>query len=379
MIVLNGKHNHAKIMIDHVDEATQTQIMGFLGHPAFGDGKPIVIMPDCHAGIGAVVGFTMPVGEHVIPNIIGVDLGCGVNAYNLGPMGVDFPKFDAFIRANIPSGKNVRDRESSLGGTLDENLQDNLYRVCTEIEENHPRTLYSVGTLGGGNHFIELAHDSKENIWLVIHSGSRHFGLAVAQYHQAKAKELMVKMFHGASAYHGLEFLPMDLGGREYLRDMHVAMQFAEANRWAMAEKIVQFYFGKYMYEVPCVCSMHNFVGRDGIIRKGAISAHVDEEVIIPLNMRDGSIIGVGRGNVKWNCSAPHGAGRLMSRRKAKDNLDLAEFAKEMTGIWSSCVSEKTLDEAPMAYKDAGDILDVISDTVEVTEFLEPIYNFKAS
>lgn len=379
MIVLNGKYNHAKVMIDHVDEATQSQIIGFLNHPAFGGGRPIVIMPDCHAGVGAVIGFTMPLGEHVIPSVVGVDIGCGVYAYRLGEVSVDFADFDAYIRRTIPSGASVHDHRTTMVEFLNDNLDKAIQETCNRIDENYPRTQYSVGTLGGGNHFLELAQASDGAIWFAVHTGSRHFGLAVANYHQNKAKELMKKMFHGASAYRGLEFLPMDLGGTEYLDDMHVAQDFAHVNRQAIAHAIVEGYFELDLDAAQSVQSVHNFIGGDGIIRKGAIAAREGMDVIIPLNMRDGSILARGLGNESWNYSAPHGAGRLLSRRGAKESLSLEEFTSEMRGIWSSCVSEKTLDESPMAYKDGKDILGAIGDTVQVIDFLKPIYNFKAS
>jgi len=377
MIVLNGKYNHAKVMIDHVDAATQTQIIGFLNHPAFAK-KPIVIMPDCHAGAGAVVGFTMPLGEHIIPNIVGVDIGCGVYANRLGSVQVDFAAFDAYIREHIPSGHAVHTQKTAVADILPQVLREEIEEVCYRIGENYERTLYSVGTLGGGNHFIELNTDTNGDIWVVVHSGSRHFGLAVANYHQARAKELMIKMFHGASAYNGLEFLPLDIGGAEYLKDMRIAQQFAKFNRFAMMLSLVNGYFDVIPPGSCEVSSVHNYIGDDDIIRKGAISAEADQRVIIPLNMRDGAILGVGLGNASWNNSAPHGAGRKFSRRRAKDELSLKEYAKEMDGIWSSCISEKTLDESPMAYKDTSDVLDNIAETVKITDKLIPIYNFKA-
>ena len=378
MIVLNGKHNHARIMIDHVDEATQSQIINFLNHPAFAK-SPIVIMPDCHAGKGAVIGFTMPLREHVIPNVVGVDIGCGVYTYNLGKLKVKFREFDHFIKENIPSGHNVHTSDTMRIRMVENRLITQIREVCTNIDEDFERTLWSFGTLGGGNHYIELNEDKDKNIWLSIHSGSRHFGLAVANFHQKKAKQLMLKMFHGASAYNGLEFLPMDHGGEAYLKDMCVAQLLTQVNREVMAKVLVEEFFKLNFSSLEKVLSVHNYIGDDNIIRKGAISAREGERVVIPLNMRDGAIIGVGKGSSKWNFSAPHGAGRKYSRKKAKEKFTLKKFEEEMKGVWSSCVKAKTLDESPMAYKDAGKIIDSIDETVEVKDIIKPIYNFKAT
>jgi RNA-splicing ligase RtcB len=256
---------------------------------------------------------------------------------------------------------------------------EQVNEVCKNIGEDFDRTLWSFGTLGGGNHYIELNQDQDENVWLSIHSGSRHFGLAVANFHQKKAKELMLKMFHGASAYNGLEFLPMDLGGEAYMIDMRVAQKLAHVNREIMAKVLIEEYFKLDFPSLEKVLSVHNYIGDDDIIRKGAISAREGERVIIPLNMRDGAIIGVGKGSRKWNFSAPHGAGRKYSRKKAKEKFTLKKFEAEMKGIWSSCVKAKTLDESPMAYKDASEIIDSIDETVEVQDIIKPIYNFKAT
>jgi len=321
----------------------------------------------------------MPLRDHVIPSIVGVDIGCGVYTYNLGPINVKFEEFDQFIRENIPNGMHVRTSDTTLIKLVDERLATTVKDVCSIIGEDIARTFLSFGTLGGGNHYIELNKDQNKNIWLSIHSGSRHFGLAVATFHQKRAKELMRKMFHGASAYNGLEFLPMDLGGAGYLIDMRVAQDFADVNRELMAKTLIEGFFHQDFKVIESIKSVHNYIGEDKIIRKGAISAREGERLIIPLNMRDGAIIGVGKGSSKWNFSAPHGAGRKYSRKKAKENFTLEEFEKEMNGIWSSCVKAKTLDESPMAYKDASDILDNIGETVDVQEIIKPIYNFKAS
>lgn len=376
MFVLKGKYTAARIMIDYIEETATTQIYKVLNHPAF-KGTSIAIMPDAHAGAGCVIGYTQTMNDYVVANLVGVDIGCGVYAYNLGQREVDFGKFDRLIRENIPSGFSVREKQEYLK-LIPTKLISEIDRVCGDIGESSDNTIQSIGTLGGGNHYIELNKDPDENVWLCIHSGSRHFGLAVAQYHQNKAKELMIKMFHGASAYKELEFLPMNLGGAAYIRDMKVAQWMADENRKLMAHIMLDDFFDMDD-ALEYIRSVHNYIGDDNIIRKGAISANEGERLIIPLNMRDGAIVGTGKGSKKWNNSAPHGAGRNMSRSSARKKFTLEEFKEEMEGIWSSCIKTKTIDESPMAYKDASDILDNIDETVDVEFVMKPIYNFKAT
>lgn len=378
MLVYKGKYNYTKVMIDKIDETTVSQIYTFLNHPAFKD-MQIRIMPDCHAGTGAVIGFTATMNEYIIPNIVGVDIGCGVVAYNLGKIDVDFEELDNFIRENIPSGFNVYDKPLEELEAVS-NLVQNIEYIANQIDTiDYTRTLCSLGTLGGGNHFIELNRDPDDNVWLTIHTGSRKFGLDIANYHQKKAQELMKTMFHGASSFKKLEFLPIKIGGEDYLRDMRVAQEFANTNRNLIAYKIIYEFFNlkDINYRIR---SIHNYINfNDNIIRKGAISAHKGEKVIIPLNMRDGTIIGTGKGNKDWNFSAPHGAGRILSRKKAKEELTIEEFEKEMKDVWTSCVQQSTLDESPMAYKDKNIILDTIGETVDIDFIMKPIYNFKAT
>jgi RNA-splicing ligase RtcB len=376
MLTYTGKHNSANVMIDDIDETTVTQIYSFLNHPAFGN-TYIAIMPDCHAGAGAVIGYTAKMNSYVIPNVVGVDIGCGIEAFNLGQIEVDFAKLDVFIRENIPSGFHIRDNEIQIDGVLRNNIQKVC--ICCGMKANIDRVLRSIGTLGGGNHFIELDKDAKNNLWLIVHSGSRKFGLDTAVSHQQRAKELMIEMFLGASAYKDLEFLPIDKGGQQYLDDMKVAQEYAAVNRYHMARIIIEEFFKQEYSKLESVKSVHNYINfSDNILRKGAISAHEGERVIIPLNMRDGTIIGTGKGSAKWNMSAPHGAGRIYSRSRAKRELQLDEFQKEMVGVWSSCVSKDTLDESPMAYKDKQKIIDAIGESVTIDFIMKPVYNFKA-
>ena len=374
MIELQGKYNTAKVYNDHVEEQAIGQIISFLNHEAFKDGN-IAIMPDVHFGKGAVIGFTAPTSGKVIPNVIGVDIGCGVTAFKLGPrnhVGEDFQKLDDYIRSHIPNGFNVHEdwRELTVFDRfVDDDFKKSILEVCASTSQDGNRVLNSLGTLGGGNHFIEVNKDKDDNLWLTIHSGSRNFGLQIAQFHQGKAIEAMGKMG-------GLEYLEGDLADA-YIHDMKVAQKYAEINRQMMGWLI---YKKHYKVKDPqIVSSVHNYINfEDNIVRKGAISAHEGERVIIPLNMRDGSILGTGKGNVDWNNSAPHGAGRLMSRGEAKRTISLEKFQHSMKGIWSSCVKKSTLDESPMAYKKAEDIIGYLDPTVTVDDIIKPVYNFKA-
>jgi RNA-splicing ligase RtcB len=378
-------------MIDEVDEATMSQIYTFLNHPAFAH-TYIAIMPDCHAGAGAVIGFTSKLNEYIIPNVVGVDIGCGIEAFKLvGIKEIDFDKLDKFIRKHIPSGF------SRHGRPLDRNWENfSRYRSCINkinnisdiTEQNFDDVHCQLQTLGGGNHFIEIDKDEEGNFWLVIHTGSRNFGLKVAKFYQDKACKLMDKMLIKDNVK-GLEYLPFGYGGGEYLDAMDVAQEFARTNRELIAAKILEDFFDIHIRPeglhkvssdgVEIIRSVHNYINlADGIIRKGAISAHVGEKLLIPLNMRDGIIFGTGKGNSKWNFSAPHGAGRIYSRSQAKKELSFDEFKETMEGIWSSCISESTLDESPMAYKDGSAIVGSVDETTTIDFIAKPVYNFKA-
>jgi tRNA-splicing ligase RtcB len=333
-------------------------------------------MPDVHMGKGSVVGFTMTFNSFINPHVIGVDIGCGVAAYKIGQKTVDLEEFDQFIHRTIPSG-------SSVHKTLKKKIVKENHTLGTLIgkvaPQEHKRILFSIGTLGGGNHFIELDRDEEDNIWLVIHSGSRNLGLQVCHYHQRKAKEAVKKEFSGAGAYHGMEYMRLDEGGEEYLHDMQIAQEYAEQNRNAMAQLILEEFFTLCFSQCEVISSIHNYCNfDDNIIRKGAIAAHRDQKVIIPLNMRDGCLIATGKGNRAWNSSAPHGAGRLLRRSETRSMISLQEYRETMQGIFSSCITEKTIDESPQAYKDADEIIGAIEETVTPEYTMKPIYNFKA-
>ncbi len=422
-ININGKYSEALIYSDNVEQDTLSQIYKITCHPATIKAD-IRIMPDVHLGAGICIGFTAKLTDKVVPNWIGVDIGCGVITYNLGKIDIDYQSLDNFIRNNIPSGRKVRNKRYK-------NLDDVVYMIrekdhtfspykefmhtfedlVKKLEEDFHRTVNSLGTLGGGNHFIEIDRDQSGNNWLTIHSGSRHFGLKVAKYHQNKAKkfieskrknygkliaserrkkgeqnvdtELIKRYETERKEYIGIPsdsaFLPLQEGGDLYLKDMKTAQEYAKINRRVMAKHIIEDYLGLNMKDLEEIESVHNYINfKDNIIRKGAISAYKNEKVIIPLNMRDGLIVGSGKSNKDWNYSAPHGAGRVYSRSKARKTLSLEEFRKEMDGIWTSSISHSTIDESPMAYKDAGEIITHLKQTVDIETIMVPVYNFKA-
>ena len=367
MYEIKAQYGEAKVFAAELDEVSTSQIYGILNHP-ISENASTAIMPDAHAGAGCVIGYTAKINHMIIPNLIGVDIGCGVLTVELGKIDIDYEELDKFIRANIPSGMKVRDNVSDF--LLDE-WKNNLEYICKEQDQDLDRVLRSLGTLGGGNHFIEIDEAEDGTKWLTVHSGSRNFGLKVANFHQKIAKGIHARQDK-------LDYLEGEKASK-YLQDMGSAQAYATENRMIMALTINRDFFGNKDIGKR-IESVHNYISfDDNVVRKGAISAHKGEEVVIPWNMRDGIIIGVGKGNADWNNSAPHGAGRNFSRTKAKEIFTLKEFQKSMEGIWTSCVHKSTLDESPMAYKDHEVVERLIADTVEVKMKLKPIYNFKAS
>jgi tRNA-splicing ligase RtcB len=368
---IQGKYNTAVIFNDNVDTESYSQILDFCNQEIFRDAL-IRIMPDVHAGKGCVIGYTANLTDKVIPNLIGLDIGCGILCTNLGKFSPSFDRLDKFIIKNIPYGfeRNKSVRKDDFETEFTQELEE----ACDQLEIKFSEHLKGVGSLGGGNHFIEVAEDSKKNKWLLIHSGSRNFGLQVATWHQDKAISINNKKGTGIAKH----FAYLDGKEREdYIRHMKLAQWYARLNRKEMTRRILEFFGTREFAEQ--FESVHNYINFDDkIIRKGAISAHEGEKMIIPLNMRDGSLIATGKGNREWNYSAPHGAGRRLSRNQAKKQIDLAEFRKSMKNVWTSTVSEKTKDEAPQAYKPKGEILQYIPDSVEVVDNLKPLYNFKA-
>lgn len=394
-----------KIFASTVEPEVHGQIYRLMSVGAFRDAK-IRIMPDTHTGVGCVIGFTANLGDKVVPNLVGVDIGCGMLVQCLGHVDTDLPALDRFIREHIPAGKSVNE----VQGTRVEfpELEDmRMYRHLRNI--THLQS--SIGSLGGGNHFIELDKDSAGNVYLVIHSGSRNLGQQVCKYYQKLAIEQCNK--HSADIsreikatiaqlkaegrqkesskaikeikekYGCMDRVPADLcylTGElrdDYLHDMAICQEFARRNREEIARRIFKHigWAGEWGFH-----TVHNYIDfTDNIIRKGAIRCRREEMVIIPLNMRDGSILAKGRGNEDWNCSGPHGAGRLMSRSKAKESISMKEFKDSMKGIYTTSVNKNTIDESPMAYKDSNEIINAIKDTVDIVDIIKPIYNFKAS
>ncbi len=393
-MIIVGKNKF--IMTDHRQENAIEQLRTIVDHPSFKHEK-VRVMPDYHMGAGVVIGFTSSYSNSIIPNVVGVDIGCGVVTYPLEAIDIDFSELDADLRKRIPLGFNhqkdhsvfekhvhfcqdwLRDYEP---GAFQEGFQESIREFFPGAPEPNFRDIrLQLGTLGGGNHFIEVEEDNQGKRYLSIHSGSRNFGLRVADAWQRVAKQLM-KTFH-VQVPRDLEFLPMDFGGREYVCHMLLAQHFAQVNRRMMLAEALEV-LGLEVREDQIIESVHNYIDVDKkIIRKGAIEADPGKRLVIPLNMRDGIILGRGSANQhtldNWNHSAPHGAGRIMSRRQAHKKLSLEDFEKSMEGIWSSSVSQETLDEAPMVYKDPEHILADIAPVVEVEEVIKPIYSLKSS
>lgn len=390
-----------KIFTDNIEPEALSQIYALLAQPAF-SGAKVRIMPDVHAGAGCVIGFTADLGDKVIPNVVGVDLGCGMRVVEFGKVNIDLAALDAFIHENIPAGFEVNDKPQVPAKVL--SLLMPLH--CLSQLSGLDRIRCGVGSLGGGNHFIEIDEDEEGNKYLVIHTGSRNLGKQVAEIYQnmaikhcreevkplieSKISELkaagrqseipaaIAKIY----ADHKDMSVPKDLcflegDGRErYLHDMRICQKYAVLNREVIASKITSFLGLKPIAEWE---SVHNYIDDSNMVRKGAIAAHKGQKVIIPLNMRDGSIIGIGLGNPEWNESGPHGAGRIMSRSQAKASVSMDDFRDSMKDIYTTTVSESTIDEAPMVYKNPTEIIEAIGDTVRIAKIIKPVYNFKAS
>lgn len=401
---VNGKYNTAKVYTDVIDEKSLQQIKT-LCDQEFTSGAKIRLMPDVHAGAGCTIGTTMTIKDKIVPNLVGVDIGCGmetlcIKADSEVSRNFNGAELDKIIRMNIPSGFNIRKFPHAF---VEQVEWDNI-----KGHYNKKRAWLSLGTLGGGNHFIEADRDDEGNLYIVVHSGSRHAGLEIADYYQEQAW----KQINGnseADCKHLIDQLksegreneiqgrlaelkaqvstnvPKDLAyvsGElfdDYINDMRIMQHFAMLNRKAMIQSIS---IGLHIKEADIIdqfTTIHNYIDTENmILRKGAVSAQNGEKFLIPINMRDGSLICIGKGNEDWNCSAPHGAGRVMSRSKAKKELSLEEFKAEMSGIWSSTVNLDTIDEAPMAYKTMDDIVANIAPTAEIQKVIKPIYNYKA-
>lgn len=402
---LQGKYNNAKVFTDNLEGGAREQILELLDQD-FIENSKVRIMPDVHQGMGCVIGFTADMGDKVIPNIVGVDIGCGMLTVYLGNIDISLQTLDQIINSKIPSGRFTHDKR--------EFKFDKLFDLhCFRDLKKTKRLERSIGTLGGGNHFIELGLDKNNSKWMIIHSGSRNLGKQVAEIYQ----QLAIDLCSGKEEYfaqreeiisqykaenrkkdikNALDRLKAQYAHQEpkypkalcyltgeyrkkYLHDMAICQEYASLNREAMANIILTSLFSKSIEDFEYFETIHNYINfKDNIIRKGAISAYQGERVLIPINMRDGSILAVGKGNPEWNYSAPHGAGRLMSRNVARGNISLEDFKESMEGIYSTSVSKSTIDEAPFAYKPMEEILNNIGDTVDVIDIIKPIYNFKA-
>ena len=399
MIEIKGKYNTAKIFTDDIEEAAYKQVLNLMNQK-FSEGSSFAIMPDCHAGAGCVIGLTMKIVDKVVPNLVGVDIGCGMLVVKVDKsFNFDLPKVDRIWHKEIPSGMKHRSTKHKFADMA--KIEDILAPI------NVDKLKLSIGTLGGGNHFGEIDVDDEGNHYIVIHSGSRHLGIEVCKhyqrlaikYHKDKKKpdisvieqlkkegrqseiEAVLKANKDA-----LPSIPDELAYLEgqhledYLHDMKIAQEYAIWNREAMMEVLLGgLGIGKDAI-LEKFCTIHNYIDIENrILRKGSISLQRDEVAIIPMNMRDGSLIVRGKGNPEWNFSGPHGAGRLMSRSKAKESLNIDDFKKSMAGIYTTCVDKATIDESPMAYKPMDEIIRNIDATAEIVKTSKPIYNFKAS
>ncbi|MGX2947190.1 RtcB family protein [Enterococcus alishanensis] len=392
-MIIRGKYNTAKVFTENVEDTAKLQINEMMNHD-FVSGEQIRIMPDVHAGKGSTIGTTMTINNgKVVPNLVGVDIGCGISVYEVeSTENFNWEKLDKVINNYVPSGKNVRNSVLNANKINFNELSFPLH--------NENRVQLSRGTLGGGNHFIEISKSS-DKYFLLIHSGSRNLGVQVAKYHQDKAiayhksntfdrKELIEKLkaqgrereieselakIKPVAFNKELAYLEGDLLS-DYFNDMRIAQNFAINNRSSMAQVIIEEMGWKC---IDSFDSIHNYIDIENkVLRKGATDARKGVRLVIPLNMRDGAIIAKGKGNPDWNYSAPHGAGRVMSRKRAKELVNLKEFKDSMKGIYSTSVVESTLDESPFAYKEAQEIVDNIHDTVEILDVIKPVYNFKA-
>lgn len=403
-IEITGKYNTAKVFTNELDELSREQIETFCNQQ-FTEGSKIRLMPDVHAGAGCTIGTTMTINDKIVPNLVGVDIGCGmetvvINSETKEAKDFDPVRIDKIINEQIPGGMNIRDTEHEFVNKID---IDSIR--CPAIDKNRARK--SIGTLGGGNHFIEANRDKKNNLYIVVHSGSRHLGTEIAEYYQEQAWQqlngnkkvdiekiiLQLKTEGREKEIQGtvsklksqvITTIPKELAYvneelfDNYIHDMKITQAFALINRKAMMQIILD---GLEIKEVSEQFStIHNYLDTEQmILRKGAVSAKKGEKLIIPINMRDGSLICEGLGNSDWNFSAPHGAGRIMSRKKAFASLKMEDYKNAMQGIYSTSVSEHTLDESPMAYKSMDNILAHIKETAKVLHIIKPVYNFKAA
>lgn len=401
MIEISGQYNMAVCFTDEIDERAAQQIKSVCDQTEFAESK-IRIMPDVHAGMGCSIGTTMTITDKIVPGMVGVDIGCGMETVQIAETEINFEELDELIRREIPCGFHIRKLHHPLNYEID------LEELRCAGFVNLDRARKSIGTLGGGNHFIEVDKDEEGRLFIVVHSGSRHIGNEVAKYYQEEAYRAlggsskaqiaqMIKQLKDEKRQKEIESeikrvkaeskdnvsIPKDLAYvtgelfEDYIHDMKLIQRFAVLNRKAMMDVILT---GMKLTRADEFTTIHNYIDTEEmILRKGAVSAKEGEMLLIPINMRDGSLICIGKGNDDWNSSAPHGAGRLMSRTKARRELSMDEYRAEMSGVFTTCVVNDTLDEAPMAYKSKDDIVRFIGPTVEVKNSIIPVYNFKAA
>ncbi len=396
--IVNGTYNQAKVFTDVVEDEALAQIKTLCDQP-FTQGASIRIMPDVHAGAGCTIGTTMTIRDSVVPNLVGVDIGCGMEVLKVKNKFIEVQKLDKLVRASIPAGFHIRGKAHPFAEQID------LSELYCAGQVDIGKAYRSMGTLGGGNHFIEADKDEDGGIYLVIHSGSRHLGVEVATYYQnlawkslhsvpqdeirrliaqykadGRESEIQAALETLAAGVStdipkALAYVSGDLF-TAYLHDMKIVQRFALLNRKAMMDELIR---GMKLKTDGQFTTIHNYIDTDHmILRKGAVSAQAGEQLIIPINMRDGCLLCTGKGNPDWNYSAPHGAGRLMSRKQARESFTVSSFRKEMTGVYSTSIGSDTLDECPMAYKRMADIVDNITPTVTIDRVIRPIYSFKA-
>ena len=400
MIEIQGTYNRAVCYCDELEQTAQRQIQELCDQSIFA-GSRIRIMPDVHAGTGCTIGTTMTIEEKAAPSLVGVDIGCGMETVMLREKEINFDKLDRVIRTSIPAGESIRKTPHPLTEQLD------LEKLWCAAAVNKERAMLSLGSLGGGNHFIEVDRDDDGFLYLVIHSGSRNLGVQTAGYYRRlgwqsmntvsrEERDRLIQRYKAEGREQEIEQGLRELSERfeaetevpetlayvegdnleHYLHDMKIVQQFACLNRQAMVQVILE---GMGWTETDCFTTIHNYIDTENmILRKGSVSAQKGERLLIPINMRDGALVCIGKGNPEWNYSAPHGAGRVLSRKAAQEKLDVEQFRKEMQGIYSTCVAESTLDESPMAYKGMDAILSQIGPTAEIVKRIKPIYNFKA-
>ncbi len=398
MIEIKGTYNDAKIFTDTADESSLAQVRLLLNQE-FVSGSRIRMMPDIHAGAGCTIGTSMTITDKIVPNLVGVDIGCGMETALIKEKHIELQKLDKLIYEKIPSGFEIREKTHPYFDEID------LEELYCYPHINPHRAEKSIGTLGGGNHFIEADQDDDGNIYIVVHSGSRHLGVEAAQYYQEEGYKALngssqqdvrqlIKTYKEQGRDQEIEAAIADLKNTvktkipktlayvsgelfdQYLHDMKIIQKYAQLNRQAMMREIIK---GMKLHVKEQFTTIHNYIDTESmILRKGAVSAKKGEKLLIPINMRDGSLLCTGKGNDDWNQSAPHGAGRLMSRSVAKQSFTVSEFKKQMKNVYTTSINKGTLDECPMAYKGMDEIVKHIGETVVIEKVIKPVYNFKA-